>query len=133
MDGIFPVSGGALWTTQGFFFNSLMISVIESCEGWDDGNYDENPRQCASNALSVLVPYFYSREWWAQYVPTPESYTSWRNQQGDYYLDIQDARDLYYRAKADGLGWVGNTPGFNGDLIAALGAIKARALFIFST
>jgi homoserine O-acetyltransferase len=132
IDGIFPVSGGALWTTQGFFFGSLMISVIESCEGWDGGNYDENPRQCASNALSVVVPYLYSREWWAQYVRTPEDYTSWRNRLGDYLLDIQDARDLYYRAMANGLGWVGDTPGFNGDLNAALGSIKARTLFIFS-
>jgi len=132
MDGIFPLSGGALWTTQGFFFGSLMISILESCEGWDGGNYDENPSQCASNALSVLVPYFYSREWWAQYVPTPEAYTSWRNQWGDYYLDIQDARDLYYRAMADGLGWVGDTPGFNGDLNAALGSIKTKTLFIYS-
>jgi homoserine O-acetyltransferase len=132
IDGIFPVSGGALWTTQGFFFGSLMISILESCEGWDGGNYGENPRQCASNALSVLVPYFYSRDWWAQYVPAPEAYTSWRNQWGDYYLDIQDARDLYYRAMAGGRGWVGDTPGYDGDLIAALGTIKARTLFIFS-
>jgi homoserine O-acetyltransferase len=132
MDGIFPIVGGALWTTQGYFFGSLMISVIESCEGWDGGNYDENPRQCASNALSVVVPYFYSREWWAQYVRTPEDYTSWRNRLGDYLLDIQDARDLYYRAVANGLDWMGNTPGFNGDLNAALGSIKARTLFLFS-
>jgi homoserine O-acetyltransferase len=31
-----------------------------------------------------------------------------------------------------GLGWVGDTPGFNGDLNAALASIKAKALFILS-
>jgi homoserine O-acetyltransferase len=132
IDGIFPLSGGAIWTSEGFFFGSLIISIIESCSGWDGGDYDENPEQCAANALSVLVPYFYSRDWWNQHVSTPEAYTMWRNQWGAYYLDIQDTRDLYYRTMADGLGWVGDTPGFNGDLIAALGSIKAKTLFIFS-
>jgi homoserine O-acetyltransferase len=56
----------------------------------------------------------------------------WRNNWGDYYLDVQDARDLYYRAMAWGRGWVGDTPGFNDDLNAALGAIKAKTLFIYS-
>jgi homoserine O-acetyltransferase len=132
IDGIFPVSGGALWSTQGFFFGSLMVSVIDSCEGWEGGNYDENPKLCATNALSVLTTYFYTRDWWDQYVDTPEAYTKWRNTWGEYYLDIQDARDLYYRAMADGRGWVGDTPGYDGDLNAALGSIKARTLFIFN-
>ena len=99
MDGIFPIVGGAVWGTQGLFSGPLQISIIESCEGWDGGNYDENPKNCASNALSVLIPYFYTREWWDQYVDTPEAYTKWRNNWGDYYLDVQDARDLYYRAR----------------------------------
>jgi homoserine O-acetyltransferase len=109
-----------------------MGSILESCPGWNDGNYERNPKECAANALSVLVPYFYTRDWWEQYVDTPEAYTSWRNQWGDYYLDIQDARDLYYRLMAGGRGWVGDSPGFNGDLNAALGSIKAKALFIIS-
>ncbi|MEK6210249.1 MAG: alpha/beta fold hydrolase [Pseudomonadota bacterium] len=132
MDGIFPIVGGALWGTQGFFFGSLMVSSIASCKGWDGGNYDENPKQCATNALSVLIPYFYTREWWDQYIDTPEAYTKWRNTWGDYYLDIQDARDLYYSAMANGRGWVGDTPGFSGDVNAALGSIKAKTLFIYS-
>jgi homoserine O-acetyltransferase len=129
MDGIVPISGGALETTHGFFRNRLMISIIESCVGWNGGNYDENPKGCAANAISVLVPYQYSREWWDQYIDTPEAYTKWRNTWGDYYLDIQDARDLYYRLRVGG--WVGDTPGFNG-LDAALRSIKAKALFLMN-
>src|SRR6266850_4363782 len=132
MDGIFPIVGGAVWGTQGYFFGSLMVSSIEACKGWDGGNYDENPKQCASNALSVLIPYFYTREWWDQYIDTPEAYTKWRNHWGDYYLDVQDARDLYYRAMAWGRGWVGDTPGFDGDLNAVLRSIKAKTLFIYN-
>jgi homoserine O-acetyltransferase len=94
MDGIFPVVGGALSGTQGFFYGALYMSVLESCQGWQAGNYDVNPKQCASNALSTFVPYFYSRDWWDYNIDTPEAYTTWRNQWGDYYLDIHDARDL---------------------------------------
>src|SRR5262249_16046463 len=114
MDGIFPIVGGAVSGTQGYFAAPWMISIIQSCKAWDGGNYAENPKHCASNALSVLIPYFYTREWWDQYVDTPEAYTKWRNNWGDYYLDVQDARDLYYRAMARV--WVGDTPGFKGDL-----------------
>ena len=133
MDGILPVSGGALSSTQGFFYGALYMSVIESCHGWQAGNYDENPRQCASNALSTFVPYFYSREWWDRNIDNPEAYTTWRNQWGEYYLDIQDARDLYYRMMAAGSGWIGDTPGFGGDVNAALGSIQARTLFLYSS
>jgi homoserine O-acetyltransferase/O-succinyltransferase len=132
MDGIVPISGGALANSQHFFYWRLMASIIESCPGWNGGNYDENPKECAANALSVLIPYFYSREWWDQYVDTPEAYTKWRNGWGDYYLDVQDARDLYYRRMAIVSGWVGDTPGFNGDFSAALRSIKARTLFVAS-
>jgi homoserine O-acetyltransferase len=78
------------------------------------------------------MPYFYSRDWWERNVDTPEAYTRWRNAWGDYYLDVQDARDLYYRAMAGGRGWLGDTPGYNGDVSAVLRAIKARTLFLLS-
>lgn len=132
MQGILPISGGALPGAQRFFRARFMQSILESCAGWEDGNYDQNPRVCAANALSVLVPYFYSRDWWEQNVDTPAAYQRWRVGWGDYYLDVQDARDLYYMSKAGGLGWLGDTPGFNGDGNAALRSIRAKTLFIYS-
>ncbi len=132
MDGIFPIVGGTPFTAQGPLIVSRMISVIESCRGWDGGNHDENPKTCAATALSELLPYFYTRDWWEQNVDSPEAYSRWRNTWGAYYLDIQDARDLYYRTAALGRGWIGDTPGFHGDLNAVLGSIKAKTLFILS-
>jgi homoserine O-acetyltransferase len=131
MDGIFPAGGGAIVGTQGFFYGSLYMSILESCKTWDAGNYEKNPTLCASNALSTFIPYFYTREWWDVYIDSPEAYTKWRSQWGEYYLDIQDARDLYYRMMAAGSG-VGDTPGFHGDMNAALASIKARTLFIYN-
>jgi homoserine O-acetyltransferase/O-succinyltransferase len=132
MDGIFPVVGGALWTRDGRFRGSLGVSIIETCKGWDGGDYDVNPKQCATNALSNWVHYFFTQQWWDQYVDTPEAYTKWRDTIGQDYLDVQDARDIYYRIVAAGRGWVGDTPGFGGDLGKALGSIKAKTLFLYS-
>src|SRR5688572_18114223 len=50
LDGIFPISGGGLYPTQYLWFNPLMMSIIESCQGWQDGNYERNPKGCASNS-----------------------------------------------------------------------------------
>jgi homoserine O-acetyltransferase len=132
MTAILPINGGGLWGTQGFFTGSLMTSSIEVCKGWNDGNYDKNPQQCATNAASVQIFYFYTRDWWDQYVDTPEAYTKWRNTWGEYYLDIQDARDLYYRVMAWYRGWIGDTPGFENDLDAIFASIKAKTLFIYN-
>jgi homoserine O-acetyltransferase len=130
MDGVLPVVGGALWGTQGYFWLPQVLSTIERCAGWEAGNYDRNPEGCAANAISAIVPYFYTREWWELHVDTPEAYQVWRNQWGEYYLDIQDARDLHYMAMSMALGWLGNTPGFGGDVFAALRSIKAKTLFV---
>jgi homoserine O-acetyltransferase len=132
MDGILPIVGGALGGTKLRFRRALAASIIESCKGWDGGNYDENPSQCATNALSAYVLDFYTRDWWGEYLDTPEAYSKWRNTFGDYYIDVQDTRDLYYRLVAFARGSVGDTPGFNGDLNKALSAIRAKTLFIYN-
>jgi homoserine O-acetyltransferase len=131
MDAIFPQGGGALSGTQGFFYGALYMSALQNCTSWNDGNYDQNPKQCASSALSTFIPYFYTREWWDQYIDSPEAYARWRKQWGEYYLDIQDARDLYYRMVAAVSG-IEESPGFNGNLDAALRSIKAKTLFIYN-
>ncbi len=132
VDGIVLISGGALWGKTGLFRAAMLPAVIESCEGWRDGDYDENPKRCAANAMAQLIPYIYSRDWWMKYVDSPEAHTKWRNTWGEYFLDIQDARDLYYLVKSGGRGSLADTPGFNGDLNAVLQSVKARTLFIGS-
>lgn len=130
--GIFPVVGGALFSADGRWRGELGLSILTTCNGWEGGNYSANPKQCATQALGQWVHYFFSQEWWNQYVDTPEAYTKWRDTIGQDYLDVQDARDIYYRIVALGRGWVGDSPGFNGDIAKALGAIKAKTLFLYS-
>jgi homoserine O-acetyltransferase len=132
MDHAIAIVGGALWGTQGYFFHNQIQSILENCEGWKGGTYAENPRACAANALAALVPYFYSREWWDENIVAPEAFAQWRKGWGDYYLDIQEARDLLYLSRALGRSRVGNTPGFDGDVSAALKSVKAKVLFVMS-
>lgn len=131
MDGVVPIVGGTFGGTTHRFRGSLGRSIIESCTGWNGGNYDRNPQGCATNALSVWIPYFYTREWWEQHLDTAEAYQRWRVAMGAFYLDVQDTRDLYYLMGSGAHGWVGDTPGFDGDVAAALRSIKAKALFIY--
>jgi len=129
MSGILPISGGGLYSTTFFYIAPLTLSILESCAGWEGGNYQHNPKVCAYNAMAVAIPFMYTQAWWDQYIDSPEIYTKWRNTTGEYYYDIQDARDMYFRQMADLRGWVGDTPGFNGDLGAILGSIRAKARF----
>lgn len=48
MDGAIPIVGGALLSSEGFFTFTNFPKVIENCAGWRDGNYDENPGECAA-------------------------------------------------------------------------------------
>jgi homoserine O-acetyltransferase len=132
MDGIVPIVGGAFGGTAGSLPDETMPSIIESCVGWNGGNYDVNPQACATNSLSVLVARFYTRDWWEQHVDTPEAYQRWRVAMGAFYLDVQDTRDLYYLMRSFGTSSIGSTPGFSGDDMAALRSIKAKALFIYN-
>jgi homoserine O-acetyltransferase/O-succinyltransferase len=131
MDGIIPLAGGTFaGSAIRHFQGPWPASIIETCAGWDGGNYDQNPKACATNSLFTLIPYFYSREWWEQQIDTPEAFQRWRVGFGAFYLDVQDTRDLYYLNRSFGGGWLGNTPGFNGDVNAAHRSIKAKALFV---
>jgi homoserine O-acetyltransferase/O-succinyltransferase len=132
IDGIIPIVGGVLDGTAGFLQGEAMHSILETCAGWDGGNYDVNPKDCATNSMSVLVSHFYTRDWWERYVDTPEAYQRWRTAMGAFYLDIQDARDLYYLNRSGGSGTIDDTPGFNGDGMAALRSIKAKTLFVYN-
>jgi homoserine O-acetyltransferase len=90
MHGIFPISGGGLYSTTFFYLAPLTLSTLESCAGWEGGNYQHNPKVCAYNAMAVAIPFMYTQAWWDN-TSTPRDLHKWRNTTGEYYYDIQDA------------------------------------------
>lgn len=132
MDSIVPIVGGPIYGTQRFLWNGQVQQVIEGCTAWQGGNYSENSIDCAGTALWTLVHYFFSQEWWDANIPSQEAFDQFRKAWWGGYVGVQDMRDLHYLSKAYGNSSLAATPGFNGDLAAALRAIKARAMFIYS-
>ncbi len=131
MDGLMPIVGSARWSSEFLFFTlSHMLTIIEHCDGWANGGYETNPTACGSAALRGLIPSFFSRDWWNEHITSATAYAEWRRFWDQIYLGIQDTRDLYYLTKAMGNTTVADTPGYQGNLAAALGAIQAHTLFI---
>jgi len=132
MDGIILTVGGAIWTTEIMYYMTELQSIIEACAGWNEGNYEANPRDCAAAALRSFVPAFWSRAWWNENITTPEAFQQWKQLWDKWYFGLQDARDLYLLSQASARSDIATTPGFNGDLMAVLKSVKAKALFITS-
>ena len=132
MDAIVPIVGGAVFGSESRLWNTQVQSVIENCGAWQKGNYVQNSTDCAGAAMWTLVNYFFSREWWDANMATQEAFDEFRKGWWGFYVGIQDMRDLYYLSKAFGKSSVAATPGFNGDLAAALKSIKAKTLFVYS-
>ena len=129
MKGIVLTVGGEIWSTQAWYHLMELQSIIEACSGWNDGNYEVNPRDCAAAALRSFVPQMWSREWWNENITTPEAFQQWKQGWDKWYFGLQDARDLYFLSMA-GSSSLADT--FNGDLMAALKSVKAKTLFITS-
>ena len=93
MNGIVLTVGGAIWSTQAWYHVMELESIIEACSGWNDGNYEVNPRDCAAAALRSFVPQMWSREWWNENITTPEAFQLWKQGWDNWYFGLQDARD----------------------------------------
>jgi homoserine O-acetyltransferase len=132
MDAIVPIVGVPVYGSEAFLTMTQVQSIIENCAAWQGGNYTENSTECAGTALWNLANYFFSREWWDANIRTQAEFDDFRRGWSEVYFGVQDMRDLYYLAKAFGRSSIAATPGFNGDLNAALQSIKAKTMFIYS-
>jgi homoserine O-acetyltransferase len=131
-DGVIAIVGGELWTSQAFLLGMQRLSSIEACDGWEGGNYEVNPRECVGPALWPVFFMLYSREWWNENITSAEAFQRWKEYWYTTVVGVQDTRDLYLVTKALWRSRLADTPGFDGDLVAALKSIKAKTLFIVS-
>jgi homoserine O-acetyltransferase len=106
--------------------------VIALDPGWYGGMYEVNPTTGLLTALMGLTPWWYTPEWYATNVSTPEKARDFETFWHRLWTvpAPQDARNIYYQLESWAGFNLGDTPGFNGDTKAALGSIKAKALLI---
>ena len=134
MDGLValvPLAKTPAWT----------VAVLEASRkaimldpGWNAGNYTAVPEQGVRlwrdilNLLAARTPDMYSD----QFVNGPDVLPFLKAQE-DAALKAFDANDWLYQTWAYESHDVGTTPGFNGDLVKALRAIKAKTLIMTGT
>ena len=102
--------------------------VIALDPGWYSGMYETNPATGLKLALMELVPWFPAPQYMDDLTTSEKLRDYDATWQGRW--SGLDARDIFYQLE----GWsefnLGDTPGFKGDVKAALTAIKAKTLLI---
>jgi len=128
---IIPIAASPQTNPQTRMVLRHVRDVIAMDPAWYSGMYDANPTTGLGVAVTEMLPWLYSTQWYMDPLTTTDKVRNTQKfwQQLVYSLG-EDARDIYYQLQ----GWsefnVGDTPGFKGDAKAALGAIKAKALLI---
>lgn len=132
IDAIVPIVSSTRNGPELFFYSSQVRRILESCTAWREGNYTENSTDCAGTALWTFVSYFFSQAWWEKNIKSQADFDGFRNAWTQGYFGVQDMRDLHYHAHALSSSTIESTPGFNGDLSAALKAIRAKTMIVYS-
>jgi homoserine O-acetyltransferase/O-succinyltransferase len=128
VSAIIPIAASAQTNPQAKMVLRHIRDVIALDPGWYSGMYEANPVTGLKLALMELVPWLPA----AQYMDTLTTSEKLR----DYETTWQgrwsglDARDTFYQLEGYSEFNLGDTPGFKGDVKAALTAIKAKTLLI---
>ncbi len=104
-----------------------VVNTIQLDSKWNNGNYTENPVDGIITAGMIYFPWLYSDEHLNTLVSN-EQYQKAQRAFGTAWAKIWDARSLIYRYQATANHDVSKP--FNGDLLQALGRIKAKALIM---
>jgi homoserine O-acetyltransferase/O-succinyltransferase len=129
VSAIIPIAASPQTNPQTRMVLRHVRDVIALDPGWYSGMYDVNPATGLKIALMELSPWWRSRQWYEDALTTSEKLRNYETTWQGIWSGL-DARDIFYELD----GWsefnIGETPGFNGDVKTALGAIKARTLLI---
>ncbi len=129
VSAIIPIAASPHTNPQTRMVLRHVRDVIALDPGWYSGMYDVNPATGLRIALMELIPWLQSTQWYMDALTTSEKLRNYEATSQGIWSGL-DARDIFYQLD----GWsefnIGETPGFNGDVKTALGAIKARTLLI---
>lgn len=133
-DRIVATSGTAKAYGHGIMRLESQITAITTDATFNNGDYTAEPAKGLEAFGMVWAPWLYSQEWWRKElwkttVPagtTLEQYMQrFRN-----FIPGADANDLILQARTWEKHDIGTTPGFNGNVEAALRSIKVPFLYM---
>lgn len=133
VERILPFCGSSKTSEHNFVFLEAVRHAIMTDAAWNGGWYDEQPWKGLRAVGRVYAGWGLSQAfYWQQlYKEPPFDYSSledflvafWEG----FFL-VKDANNLLTMARTWQMGDIGQTPGFDGDHVRALKAIKAKAL-----
>ncbi len=132
VDAIIPIAGSPVTNPQTRAQLRNMMRIVALDPGWYGGDYETNPVNGINTALTTLVPWWHTYEWFEGNLSTPAAYRDWELLWREIWNNLapQDARDVYYQLIAWAEFDIGDSSGFDGDAAAALASIRARTLIL---
>lgn len=134
-DRIAATSGTAKCYPHGIVRLEGQIAALEADAAFQDGNYTTQPIKGIQAFSVVWTAWLYSQEWWRKelWKSTAAPGMTFEKVLNDYKVNFipgADANDMILQMRTWEQQNVGNTPGFNGDIEAALRSIKVPFLYM---
>lgn len=135
MDRIVATSGTARTYGHGVVRLESQIAAISADEAFKGGDYTTPPVKGLQAFSLVWTAWLFSQEWWHQelwrkepqhFTALPQVIAYYR----DHFIPGADANNLILQMRTWEQNDVGTTPGFGGDVQAALKSIKIPVLYM---
>lgn len=134
-DRIVATSGTAKTYDHGIVRLEGQIAALEADPTFNHGDYTTEPAAGLSAFGMVWAGWLYSQEWWHRelwktQVPAGTTLDQYLDRFRHNFIPGGDANDMILQARTWERHDVGKTPGFNGDVEAALRSIKVPFLYM---
>lgn len=134
-DRIVATSGTAKTYGHGIVRLEGQIAALTADEAFKNGDYTSPPTKGIQAFAMVWTGWLFSQEWWRKELwrTTTAPGTTFEQVVNNYrtrFIPVADANNLILQMRTWQQQNVGNTPGFNGDVEAALKSIKVPFLYM---
>jgi homoserine O-acetyltransferase/O-succinyltransferase len=135
MDRIVATSGTAKTYGHGIVRLESEITALTTDEAFKGGDYKEEPVKGIQAFSLVWTAWLFSQEWWRDELwksdePAGTTFAQVVDHYKTNFIPGADANNLILQMRTWEQHDVGTTPGFGGDLLKALGSIKAQVLYM---